>query len=427
MSSVQSLEIRLGEVRVGYLTHYPDEKTIFSVDEAYIGMGSTRPVLSLSLSRPGDEASTEALLRDERHKFASVKAPPFFSNLLPEGGLRTRIAQSLKVHEEREFLLLAALGADLPGAVTLNPGDTPEHLRFRRGASGAAAVDEAAPLKFSLGGMQMKFSMLRQGERYTLNMGTQLGNYIVKPPSRDFAALPRVEAATMETARAVGIEVPEALLLPPEHIDALPDMGAYPQGEAFYAIRRFDRSEHMEGSKGGRIHTEDFAQVFNLRPSQKYGRVNYEMIAQTLLRYAGGLSDLKEMARRLAFNVLIGNGDAHIKNWSLIYDTPTRPRLAPAYDLVSTVAYTTHDTSIALNMAGVKRFDAITLDTFATLFARIGLHERIQKDMMEEVRVTVQRVKGAWENSFVAAGVPDDLIRKVEAHIRGIALGRECA
>ncbi|GHU30000.1 putative kinase Y4dM [Betaproteobacteria bacterium] len=425
MSAVQSLEVWLGDLLIGHLTHYPDEKTIFTVDEAYIGMGTARPILSLSLARPGDEATTEALLRDERHKSASVKAPPFFSNLLPEGGLRTRIAQSLKVHEDREFLLLGALGHDLPGAVILNPGDTPEHLRFKRGASSVTASDEASPLKFSLGGMQMKFSMLRQGERYTLNMGAQLGNYIVKPPSRDFAALPRVEAATMETARAVGIDVPEVLLLPPEQIDGLPDMDAYPQGEAFYAIRRFDRAEDIDGTKGGRIHAEDFAQVFNLRPSQKYGRVNYEMVAQTLLRYAGGLSDLKEMARRLAFNVLIGNGDAHIKNWSLIYDNPTRPRLAPAYDLVSTVAYTTHDTSIALNMAGVKRFDAITLDTFAALFARIGLHDQIQEEMMEEVRVTIQRVRGAWESGFAAAGVPAYLIQQVEAHIRTIPLGRE--
>jgi serine/threonine-protein kinase HipA len=368
MSRVQSLEVWLGDQLVGHLTHYPDEKTIFTVDEAYIGMGTSRPILSLSLARPEDDATTEALLRDGHHKSASVKAPPFFSNLLPEGGLRTRIAQSLKVHEDREFLLLGALGHDLPGAVILNPGDTPEHLRFKRGAS-IATADEPHPLKFSLGGMQMKFSMLRQGERYTLNMGAKLGNTIVKPPSRDFAALPRVEAATMETARAVGIDVPEVALLLPEQIDGLPDMAGYPPGEAFYAIRRFDRREGKKGTEGGRIHAEDFAQVFNLRPSQKYGRVNYEMIAQTLLRYAGGLSDMKEMARRLAFNVLIGNGDAHIKNWSLIYDNPLRPRLAPAYDLVSTVAYT-HDTSIALNMAGVKRFDAITLDTFAALFDR---------------------------------------------------------
>lgn len=422
MSTVRTLEVRLGDLLIGYLTHYPDEKTIFVVDEAYIGMGAARPVLSLSMARPNDDAATEALLRDERHKSASVKAPPFFSNLLPEGGLRTRIAQRLKVHEDREFLLLDALGSDLPGAVILNHGDTPEHLRFKRGASIATAGDEPAELKFSLGGMQMKFSMLRQGERYTLNMGTKLGDYIVKPPSRDFAALPRVEAATMETARAVGIDVPEVALLPPEQIEDLPDMSGYPQDEMFYAIRRFDRSEDIEG---GRIHAEDFAQIFKLRPTQKYGQVNYEMIALTLLRYAGGLSDLKEMARRLAFNVLIGNGDAHIKNWSLIYDKPIRPRLAPAYDLVSTVAYTTHDTSVALNMAGVKHFDVITLDTFAALFARLGLPEQIQEDMMEEVRATIQRVRGDWEAKFATAGVPDDLIRKVEAHIKRIPLGRE--
>ena len=50
----------------------------------------------------------------------------------------------------------------------------------------------------------------------------------------------------------------------------------------------------------------------------------------------------------------MSNGDAHVKNWSLIYDKPLHPRLAPAYDLVSTVAYSSHDTSMALNMAGVR-------------------------------------------------------------------------
>jgi len=68
------------------------------------------------------------------------------------------------------------------------------------------------------------------------------------------------------------------------------------------------------------------------------------MMAKTLLRYGGGLADLREMNRRLVLNVLLGNGDAHIKNWSIIYDNPTHPRLAPAYDLVFTVATpsTTH-------------------------------------------------------------------------------------
>ncbi|WP_341646748.1 type II toxin-antitoxin system HipA family toxin [Thauera sp. SDU_THAU2] len=411
MNTVRTLEVRLGDLRVGHLTHYPDEKTVFVVSDDYIDIGAARPILTLSMARPGDESQTLTLLRDERHKSSSIKAPPFFSNLLPEGGLRSRIAQRLKVHEDREFLLLTALGHDLPGAVILAPTDTPDHLLLKRGLPISPANDELAELKFSLGGMQMKFSMLRQGERYTLNTGGDLGNYIVKPPSRDFEALPQVEAATMETARAVGIDVPEVALVPPERIDGLPDMSGYDRGEPFYTIRRFDRPGD------GRTHVEDFAQVFNLRPAQKYGRVNYDMIALTLMRYAGGLPDLKEMTRRLVLNVLLGNGDAHIKNWSLIYDDPTRPRLAPAYDLVSTVAYTAHDTSTALNMAGVKRFDAIGLDTFAALFTRIGLHDHAHDDLLEEVRTTVRRVLATWEGKFAEAGVPEDLTRRVGAHV----------
>ncbi len=411
MSTVSTLAVHLNDLLVGYLTHYPDEKMAFVVDEGYIEYGLQRPILSLSLSRPGDEESTRALLLDDRHKSASVKAPPFFSNLLPEGGLRKIIAQRLKVHEDREFLLLSALGEDLPGAVILTPVDTPNHLRRRRsGAAVAPTAEDLHELKFSLGGMQMKFSMLRQGERFTLAGSKKLGNYIVKPPSNDFVALPMVEAATMETARAAGMNVPEVLLLAPTKIQGLPNMAGFRQGEPFCAIRRFDRPD------GGRIHFEDFAQVFNLRTHQKYGRVNYDMIGRTLLLYAGGLPDLKEMARRLVLNVLMGNGDAHIKNWSLIYDNPLRPRLAPAYDLVSTVAYTKHDTSVALNMAGVKLFRVITLDTFATLFTRIGIVDQVREELMEEVKTTGRRVLKMWRGQFQATGVPEQLIHQVEAH-----------
>lgn len=419
MSVVSTLEVRLNELLIGYLTHYPDEKTVFIVDEGYVEYGEHRPMLSLSLSRPGDEETTRALLSDDRHKSASVKAPPFFSNLLPEGGLRKRIAQRLKVHEDREFMLLSALGGDLPGAVILTTVDTPDHLkRRRRGAAVAPTADDLQELKFSLGGMQMKFSMLRQGERFTLAGGKKLGNYIVKPPANDFEALPMIEAATMETARAAGMDVPEVQLLAPAKVEGLPNMTGFRQGEPFYAIRRFDRPD------GGRIHVEDFAQVFSLRTHQKYGRVNYDMIGRTLLIYAGGLPDLKEMARRLVLNVLMGNGDAHIKNWALIYDNPLRPRLAPAYDLVSTVAYTTHDTSVALNMAGVKLFRVITLDTFAALFTRIGIVDQVREEVMEEVRTTGRRVLAVWRSQFLAAGVPEQLIQKVELHQAELPLAR---
>jgi len=419
MNTISTLAVRLDDLLVGYLTHYPDEKTIFVVDESYIEYGARRPILSLSMARPGEDDLTQALLRDDRFKAASVKAPPYFSNLLPEGDLRARIAQRLKVHEDREFSLLSALGGDLPGAVILEPADTPDKLRHRRGIVIATAPESLGELKFSIGGMQMKFSMLRQGERYTLPGDGQLGNYIVKPPSNDFEALPMVEMATMETARASGMDVPETLLLPPDKFQDLPNMSFFRKNEPFYAIRRFDRPE------GGRRHTEDFAQVFNLRTSEKYNHANYEMIGRTLFQYAGGFEDLKEMARRLMLNVLIGNGDAHIKNWSLIYDDPLRPRLSPAYDLVSTVAYTTHDTSIALNMGRAKNFHSITLETFDAFLTRVGTQDLIREDIMEVARNTGKKILETWGSQFSKFGVPDHLIQKVEEHQGKLRLKKE--
>lgn len=232
MKAPRTLGVWLADTHVGYLTHYPDERTVFSISEEYLDAGPARPILSLAWTHPDDEAQTRRLLLllaarhddvddeaqtrrlllDPRHKSASIKAPPFFSNLLPEGGMRTRIAQQLKVHEDREFPLLEALGHDLPGAVILQPVDAPPpghgHHATQVGArpikadtadDGVPQTADPAHLKFSLGGMQLKFSMLRQGERYTLNTGGRLGNYIIKPPSRDFPGLPQVEAAAMAT------------------------------------------------------------------------------------------------------------------------------------------------------------------------------------------------------------------------------------
>lgn len=414
---IRSLAVHLNDMLVGYLTHFPDEKTLFVVDQSWFDYGSRRPILSLSMGRPDDEEVTQALLRDERHKSSFVKAPPFFSNLLPEGGLRRRIAAELKIHEDREFDMLAALGRDLPGGVVLVPVETPGHIRNHRGSVYAAMPSVPPELKFSLGGLQMKFSMLRRNDRFTLPGAMEdLGDYIVKPPSHDYAGLPMIEAASMRLARAVGIEVPDVMLVAPGMID-LPGLSGFREGEPFYAVRRFDRTDNA-----GRRHVEDFAQVFNLRTSQKYGHANYEMIGRTLLQYAGGIEDVREMARRLVFNVLMGNGDAHVKNWSLIYEDPRRPKLAPAYDLVPTVAYMPTDRTAALNMGGGRDFSEISLASFDKLLQRIGLLDRVRADVIDTVVVTGRNILDAWEDYFVEMGVPSPLIQQLKTHQRSLRL-----
>jgi serine/threonine-protein kinase HipA len=208
-------------------------------------------------------------------------------------------------------------------------------------------------------------------------------------------------------------------LLPASHIEGLPGMASSRRDEPFYAVQRFDR---LEG--GGRVHVEDFAQVFNLLPHEKYDKVNHEMIARALLLYGGGVADLKEMARRLMFRVLMGDGHGHLKRWALIYDDPVRPRLAPAYGLVSTVAYAPNDTALALNMGGVKRFAEIGPGTFRRLFERVGLMDRTLDDVVEEALAAGRRVLEGWEATYRENGVPHALIERVKAHQLSLALPR---
>ena len=102
-----------------------------------------------------------------------MKLPPFFSNLLPEGVLREYTVKRLKIHHDHEFHILMALGASLPGAIRALPADElpKSAINYRPGATHAAA--DETPIKFSLGGSQLKFSMIERGGRFTLEDGNE--------------------------------------------------------------------------------------------------------------------------------------------------------------------------------------------------------------------------------------------------------------
>ncbi len=131
----------------------------------------------------------------------------------------------------------------------------------------------------------------------------------------------------MSLAARVGILVPDLRLFPLADLDGIPAVWKSRGGNAF-AIRRFDR-----GPNGRRIHTENLAQAFGMFPEQKYERHSYANIATFLLSRAG-LQAALDFTRRVVFSVLIGNGDMHLKNGSLLYKNPLRPTLSPAYDLL---------------------------------------------------------------------------------------------
>ena len=383
--------------RIGTLSQRGDY-TWFAFSATYLA-NPNRSVLGLTFEQD---------LRAPRA--SALRLPPWFSNLLPEGQLRQWIADDRRVAVDREMELLAQVGHDLPGAVRVLAEDEAPSDALGWDAStspaepygGADEDDRAGGWRFSLAGVGLKFSMLRQGDRLTLPAFGEGGDWIVKLPDPLHFDVPRNEHAMMSLAQAAGIDVPEHALVHRNNLDKLPDR-VWPNAEEYaYAVRRFDRTE------GRRlVHIEDFAQIRNVYPynAGKY-RGNFETLAALTYR-ARDLQSLREFARRMAFNVLISNGDAHLKNWSLIYRNPRIPTLSPVYDLVSTSVYqAVNDTDdLGLKFGGTRRFDRVTLDTFARLQKRLDASAADLSGCVEE---TVERVLSGWLN---VAGLLDDIPR----------------
>ncbi|MEV0590130.1 type II toxin-antitoxin system HipA family toxin [Nonomuraea cavernae] len=322
---------------------------------------------------------------------AALRLPPWFSNLLPEGVMRDWIATDRGVSADREMELLAQVGHDLPGAVRVLPSEDDDSLIDE--VWGSSSEHPSGPsaegheeLRFSLAGVALKFSMLAENDRLTLPAFGQGGDWIVKLPDRTYAEVPRNEHAMMSLAAAVGIDVPEVRLYQRDELDTLPSR-MWPGAETLaYAVRRFDRDNDRHP-----IHMEDLAQVRGVYPNEKY-LGNYETVAALIYRRRD-LDGLREFARRLAFNVLISNGDAHLKNWSLLYLDPRVPSLSPAYDLVCTSAYMGGNETLGMKFAGSRRFDAVTVRTFERLERRLGAEGAALADVVSDL---VKNISVAW-------------------------------
>jgi serine/threonine-protein kinase HipA len=372
----------LADRKVGLL-HRRGDYTWYSMDPDY-WKDPERPVLGLAFEdRPGEGMSS------------ALRLPPWFSNLLPEGIVRDWIAQERRVSVHREMELLAQVGHDLPGAVRVLPAEEElpgwavRTVEQEAGRSGFFSGDSLPQWRFSLAGVGLKFSMLARGDRLTLPVGGTGGDWIVKLPDGAHAGVPRNEYAMMSLASAVGIETPEIRIVRRADLPDLPDRVWSRGEEEAYAIRRFDRAPD-----GTLVHIEDLAQVRGIYPDEKY-RGTFETVASLIFRGYDAES-LREFVRRLVFCVLIGNGDAHLKNWSLIYRDSRRPALSPAYDLVATAVYRSAadgPEDLGLKFGRSRRFETVRLPMFQSLQDRLGAE---RAELVEVARETVRATVSAW-------------------------------
>ena len=334
--------------------------------------------------------------------------PAWFSNLLPEGRLRELIAREQGVDTNCEIDLLVRIGGDLPGAVQVVP-DPGAHFDegFEAAADGPVNVPgPSGRLRFSLAGVGLKFSMRQEGDRLVLPAHGKGGDWIVKTPDGSYPGLVANEAAVMRLASDVGIEVPEFHVRHRDQVDELGE-GAWPSDEdEAYVVRRFDRRAE------GRVHIEDFAQVLG---RSGIGEGKYRSTVETVaaIAYRGrDRASLREMVRRSVFNLLVGNGDAHLKNWSLIYPDRKIARLSPAYDLVCTAVYP-NQADLGLPFFGTARISEISRDYFARLQASLKVEGG---DVLDVVDETIERFSETWA-AGAAERLPASVATWIEEHL----------
>jgi len=399
---VSTLNVLLYGEPIATITNVGNDRTLFAFMDSYIN-DESRPVLGL-----GFKDSLGGLLTS--FKPTQNKLTPFFSNLLPEETMRNYLAERAGVNPAREFFLLWVLGQDLAGAITVESADG-EALPPNVYQDIEDETKTDGPMRFSLAGVQLKFSAVQQANGgLTIPATGQGGSWIVKLPSSRFEAVPENEYSMMELARMLGMDVPETQLLPINRITNIPN-GIGKFGDNAFVIKRFDRAD------GQAVHIEDFAQVFGVYPQDKYKKASMRNIAQ-VIGIEGQDEDIAEFTRRLVFNTLIGNADMHLKNWSVIYKDKRTASIAPAYDFVSTIPYIPDD-SASLKVSRSKKFSDFTLDELSHLAAKAMLPEKL---VLDTAKQTVAGFHEVWAKEKAHLPLTKSVIEAIEMHLRSIPL-----
>ncbi|MBT4089662.1 MAG: type II toxin-antitoxin system HipA family toxin [Deltaproteobacteria bacterium] len=406
MNPERIVNVFLHEKQIGTLTWLAGDQSLFAFEDNYIN-DPKRATLSLSF-----KSSQGGLITDI--KPSRTRLPTFFANLLPEGPLRDYLAKKAGVSEKREFHLLKILGPDLPGAITIQESGFGTLSDIGEAKKQSIKEGGKAAFRFSLAGVQFKFSAVKEATGgLTIPAEGSGGSWIVKLPSMTFDKVPENEFAMMRLAGEIGISIPDINLIPISRITGLPKDIHKIKGSAL-AVKRFDRM-----ADGSMVHIEDFAQIFRVYPEKKYEKANYRNIAEVIWAESGQ-EDIIEFVRRLVFSTLIGNGDMHLKNWSLIYPDQRQAKLAPAYDLLSTIPYI-EEANTALNLLRERDMAGLSFERLSHFAAKARLPEKL---VLKTAMETVERFLATWKNGEYLTDL--SFVRNtINAHLETIKLVKE--
>jgi serine/threonine-protein kinase HipA len=373
-----------------------------------------------------EDANAPALsasLPKRTERFNRRECRPFFAGLLPEEGQRDAAARALGVSPANDFALLDRLGGDVAGALQLlPPGERPGSVNDSSPPTplddtGIVRVLDALQtrpllagetgLRLSLAGAQSKVPVVLVDGRVALPASGQPTTHILKPPIRNFAATTENEAFTMALASAAGLDV------------AVAEARVVLQ-RPFLPVQRYDRTRAQDGTPQ-RVHQEDFCQALGVPPEKKYaseGGPGFKACFELLRRVSARPAvEVLKLLEAVVFNAIVGNADAHGKNFSLLYDS-AGPRLAPLYDLLATVVYPDLSQTFAMKIGKAASLNELRPKHWETFAGETGLGlpliRRRGRELSEQVKVAARRVAERVIAPGLDANALEDVAHRIE-------------
>lgn len=376
---MDQLDVYLHDMKVGTLSSEKGRME-FCYSSAYITNSEAEP---LAFSLP---------VRPEPYQEEAIT--PFFSNLLPDESVRVRIAEILGISPENTFGLLKEIGEDCAGAVaffapdkvpsalsnpiyrTLSDDESDEILRHLTERPLNIGAED---FHISGAGAQDKLVATVENGKILLPLKGTPSTHIIKPGIERFPESVFNEYYCMKLAAACGLETApcDILML---------------KGIPYYITERYDRA--YNGKIWTRLHQEDFCQLLGYDPKVKYeseGGPKLLQCFELLRKMEMPATDTIAFLDRIIFCFLIGNGDAHAKNFSVVYRNK-KPGLAPAYDLLSTTVYPNLAPRLAMKIDGEYSFRWITPGKLIRMGIKAGLSERIVKMEIQKIQKRLNKV-----------------------------------
>lgn len=341
---------------------------------------------------------------DSKHKPISIHLPfsdetfspkdtrNFFEGLLPEGFTRRCVAGWMHADENDYLTLLSGLGKECLGAIRIVNEEkeaieeaykklTVDEVKQLAKEGAAEAAELVTKAHLSLTGASGKVGLYydEDSKDWYLPSGSAPSTHIVKQSHVRLDGIVTNEQLCLMTAKNMGIEIPDSFVV---------NVGAGRDEDVLFATRRYDRIQKENAKKVNgfavpyRLHQEDFSQAMGIAAIHKYEHDNagyLKKMFDILRQYSSEpMADQIKLWDICVFNYLIGNTDNHIKNVSLLYGADLQSiRLAPAYDIVSTVIYKSSTRDMAFSIGQEYDIGKITRESFRQEAGNIGLGESV--------------------------------------------------